>query len=54
MERECLKCGNSYPLTEEYFHRNKQQAFNLHIYCKTCRNKLEKIYKINKGLQKKI
>lgn len=36
-------CKIELPLTEEYFHRNAQQPWGFHIYCKKCRNKKRKI-----------
>ncbi len=42
--RVCKKCNRIKPLTKEYWHTNKQQPWNLHIYCKKCRNKARKRY----------
>ncbi len=35
-EKRCTKCGNVYPATLEYFHRNKPYKYGLHPYCKGC------------------
>jgi hypothetical protein len=34
----CTKCGEEFPATPEYFHRNKSAHDGLHPRCKTCRN----------------
>ena len=37
--RKCSKCGNFYPETLDYFHKNGQNKFGLDPCCKICRNK---------------
>jgi len=32
-------CGRDFPFIEKYFHKNGQQKWGLHVYCKECRNK---------------
>ena len=41
--KTCTKCGNTYPLTADYFHRrNTKLGFASH--CKTCRKERDKLY----------
>lgn len=35
-QKPCPKCGNSYPATNEYFHRDKLRNDGLFPYCKPC------------------
>jgi 5-methylcytosine-specific restriction endonuclease McrA len=35
--RRCSKCGNEYPTTTEYFHRDKSTADGWTTWCKPCR-----------------
>jgi hypothetical protein len=44
--RECLKCRIIKPLDE--FHKNSQQGFKKHVYCKTCRSIALKKYRDKK------
>lgn len=36
--KRCLKCGNEYPLTPEFFYRTKRSKSGFHAQCKTCSN----------------
>lgn len=37
--KNCTKCGNFFPLTAEFFHRNKHSKFGFHSYCVDCKSK---------------
>lgn len=41
----CSKCGESFPLTPEYWHRNKNQKDGFNLHCKKC---VAQYYKDNK------
>ena len=41
----CTECGETLPLTKEYFHRAKQGKYGFKSKCKECRNKLNREYK---------
>jgi len=36
MEKKCTKCGKSYPLTAEFFHRSKYSKTGFNPQCKPC------------------
>ena len=36
MEKKCTKCGKSYPLTAEFFHRSKNSKTGFSSQCKPC------------------
>jgi len=38
-DRKCTKCGNIYPETLDYFHKNYRDKIGLDTCCKICRNK---------------
>lgn len=35
-KKRCTKCGEEYPATTEYFHRDAGRKDGLHAYCKAC------------------
>jgi hypothetical protein len=37
--RSCTRCGESYPLTDEFFHRDNNKRNGLCLICKSCANK---------------
>lgn len=45
--KKCGKCGNTYPLTLDYFHKNKSKKDGFQSYCKTCN--IEYYYKYSKN-----
>ena len=53
-EKPCSRCGRSLPYTTEYFHKNGQQKWGLHPYCKTCRRKEKNTADARKTLRNKI
>ena len=36
LNRTCYKCNNIYPLTDEYFYKNKNKKYGLDYKCKKC------------------
>lgn len=50
MNKLCPACGNEYPLTSEYFQRNKVKKGGFEPRCKACTNKRRRAYaKTEKG-----
>jgi len=47
-------CGRSLPYTTEYFHKNGQQKWGLHVYCKECRRKKRNTADARKTAKNKI
>lgn len=47
-------CGRDFPFIEKYFHKNGQQKWGLHPYCKTCRRKEKNTADARKTLRNKI
>lgn len=45
--KKCHRCGNTYPLTLDYFHKNKSKKDGFQSYCKTCN--IEYYYKYSKN-----
>ena len=43
--RKCSKCGNFYPETLNYFHKNNRNKIGLDPCCKICRNKKHVAYR---------
>lgn len=35
-QKRCLKCGNEYPVSSEYFTKDKSRKDGLYVYCKNC------------------
>lgn len=44
--KRCNKCGETYPLTNEYWNRNKTKRDGFADWCKQCSNQYNKKYKI--------
>jgi hypothetical protein len=42
--KTCFRCGNTYPFTPEYFHRNAGQPHGLRCHCKDCSLKYKQRY----------
>jgi len=40
--KKCTKCGEEYPATAEFFHRNKTGKYGLTSQCKECRREYNK------------
>lgn len=34
--RDCVRCGNNFPITSEFFHRSKENSTGFRSACKTC------------------
>jgi len=49
----CTKCKKEYPATLEYFHKGKNYKNGLHLWCKKCKNKLNKVSSKNWYLENK-
>ncbi len=40
MVRRCPKCGDEWPLTSEFYHRNRTESDGYESWCKACKNEL--------------
>jgi 5-methylcytosine-specific restriction endonuclease McrA len=45
--RRCTKCGNEFPATAEFFHKNPQQKSGLNPTCKACKNAFQRARYVN-------
>jgi hypothetical protein len=50
--KTCLSCGNEYPATRDYWHRNNTHADGLASHCRTCRNEAKHAYDLARTEQK--
>lgn len=41
-EQECRVCKGTYPLTDEFWHHNKNKQSGFNIICKRCKNAQQK------------
>lgn len=46
-EKQCTKCGGIFPLTEEFFNKNRTQKDGFQTCCKSCQSKQNKEYRAN-------
>ena len=47
VNKTCRRCGETYPLTSEYFHRMSKSRDGFHSLCKNCRAKYMRRYQID-------
>lgn len=55
-KRTCINCNETFPLTEEYFHKNNFKKGYYHFYtkCKICRNEQDRYnYSLRKAKKEK-
>lgn len=43
-QKICPRCGESYPLTENYFNRHSRSKSGFDTYCKNCKREIDKNY----------
>ena len=47
VSKTCRRCGETYPLTAEHFHRMSKSRDGFHSLCKNCRTKYMRQYQID-------